>query len=403
MCLLFLPTAIVAQPESANKIIIRAMGIDKTEEGYEVTAIAFTPQSSQTFGENYKVIEGKGDSLYTALISLGNHAGKEVALAHADVIVVDEKASAEGLIEAIDYLNREYSLGNDAHVMYCPSSTSELIRLVNELGIGSEIRLGKISTFDEEKIINGNSNIESIYNSAYSPSKCTLVNVVELSEDEGLDPNVSGASGGSGGSSDSGGPGGASGGSSGGGEQQKKKVLNEGKAMVFKEGKRALLLSKEEVQKYRFMRSSRYAQTFTVKNFSDANFTDANITFTSQRNDVSFDLSFDGETPVCKIVIKPVLQISEVNQKILDSDIYLSPYKFATKELETEVEKQISSDAKFIVEKFNSENLDLFQIYEKFNAKLTKQFQNYLQSLENEDEYLKGIHFEYVCDSQITN
>ena len=153
LCLLFLPTAIVAQPESANKIIIRAMGIDKTEEGYEVTAIAFTPQSSQTFGENYKVIEGKGDSLYTALISLGNHAGKEIALAHTNVIVVDEKASAEGLIEAIDYLNREYSLGNDAHVMYCPSSTSELIRHVNELGIGSEIRLGKISTFDEEKII----------------------------------------------------------------------------------------------------------------------------------------------------------------------------------------------------------------------------------------------------------
>ena len=399
LCLLFLPSAVVAQPESVNKIIVRALGIDKTTTGYEISAIIFTPKSSQTFGENYKVVEGKGDTLYSALVSMSTQVGKEVALAHTDVIFVDNKTSEDGLIETIDYLNREYSLGSDTYVMYCPSSTKEIVKMANELAIGSEIRLGSISAYDEKNVILNKSNIESIYSSAYSPSKCTLLNVIEASEEEGLDPGGSGAS--SGGSETGGSETGGSSTGGSGSSGTSKKLLNGGKAAVFKGGKKVMVLSEEDVLKYRFTKNSEFAQTFTLENFSDANFTEAKITFTVTKSNVKYDLSFDKNTPICKIKINPTLMISEVNQSELDSDIYISPYMLGTKELKTAVEAKVCDDTKQIVEKFVDANLDVNQIYEKFNAKLTKKFQSYLSDLLDENEYLKGIRFEYECDAKI--
>ena len=136
-------------------------------------------------------------------------------------------------------------------------------------------------------------------------------------------------------------------------------------------------------------------------NFSDANFTEAKITFTVTKSNVKYDLSFDKNTPICKIKINPTLMISEVNQSELDSDIYISPYMLGTKELKTAVEAKVCDDTKQIVEKFVDANLDVNQIYEKFNAKLTKKFQSYLSDLLDENEYLKGIRFEYECDAKI--
>ena len=61
----------------------------------------------------------------------------------------------------------------------------------------------------------------------------------------------------------------------------------------------------------------------------------------------------------------------------------------------------VGENPKQIVEKFVDANLDVNQIYEKFNAKLTKKFQSYLSDLIDENEYLKGIRFEYECDAKI--
>ena len=63
ICVVFLPNAVVAQPQSRTKLVVRAIGVDKKDSGYEVSAIVFIPKATQTFSENYQVVSGKGNSL----------------------------------------------------------------------------------------------------------------------------------------------------------------------------------------------------------------------------------------------------------------------------------------------------------------------------------------------------
>lgn len=396
ICAVFLPSAVVAQPESQTKLIVRALGIDKNGEEYEISAVVFTPKSSQNFTESYKVVEGKGDSVYEAVVAVGIELGREIGLAHTGVVFVNDEMCESGLIESLDYLIRDYSLGNDTFIVYVPDSTKDMIKQVESLNKESGIKVSNIAQYDENSIVIQKSNLESIFDSSYSPSKCVFMNVFELTEEEGLEAGGESGGGGGGSSEDSGG--------GSGGEQkseQKKKILNEGKALVIKEGKKALILEKEEMDKFRFTKNFTWADVLKIENFSDENFDNASITFTVMENTANYKINFENEKPVCEILIKPVLKIAEVNQQGLNDDIYVGESKHSSEKLLNEVDKKIVSDVEEVMKKLIENNLDVNLIYEIFNANYHKQFQKFLSTLENEDEFLQYIEFKYKCNSTI--
>ena len=398
ICLIFLPGAIVAQPESQTKLIVRALGIDKNGEDYEVSAVVFTPKSSQDFTENYKVVEGKGGSLYEAVVAVGIELGREIGLAHTGVVFVNDEVCESGLIESLDYLIRDYSLGNDTFIVYVPDSSKDMIKQVNSLNQESGIKVSNIAQYDEHSVVLQKSNLESIFDSSYSPSKCVFMNVFELSEEDGLE--AGGESGGSTGGS-GGGAGGGESGDSGGGSEQKKKILNEGKALIVKEGKKALLLEKEEIDKFKFTKNFSWADVLKIENFSDENFQNANIIFTAMKNTVKYKTYFENEIPVCKIEMNPFLSIAEVNQESLNDNIYVGQNKHSSKKLLNAVNTKIESEVEEIMNKLIENNLDVNLIYEYFNANHYKQFQKFLSGLENQDDFLKYIKFEYKCNAII--
>ena len=198
ICVVFLPGAIIAKPQAESKLIIRALGIDKAGDEYQVSAIAFLPKASQSFQENYKIVEGKGRTLYDAVSAAAKETGKDIGLAHTGIVFVNDEICREGLVEAIDFLVRDYSLGNDTYVVYVPESTKELVEAAHNLAMSSGIHLGDVAGYDERKVVHGESNIESIYDSAYSPSKCSLMTVMEMSEEEGIEPGGGQSAGGTG-------------------------------------------------------------------------------------------------------------------------------------------------------------------------------------------------------------
>ena len=131
ICVVFLPGAIIAKPQAESKLIIRALGIDKSGDEYQVSAIAFLPKASQSFQENYKIVEGKGRTLYDAVSAAAKETGKDIGLAHTGIVFVNDEICQEGLVESIDFLVRDYSLGNDTYVVYVPESTKELVEAVD--------------------------------------------------------------------------------------------------------------------------------------------------------------------------------------------------------------------------------------------------------------------------------
>ena len=391
ICVVFLPGAVIARPQSESNLIIRALGIDKNGDEYEVSAIAFLPKASQSFAENYKVIEGKGRTLFEAIAVAANETGKKVGLAHAGIIFVNDGICQEGLTQAVDYLVRDYSLGNETYVVYVEDSSKELIKAANNLAMSSGIRLGDIAAFNEETFIHGKSNLESIYDSAYSPSKCSILSVMEMSEEEGLE---------SGGGQNNSNSGEESEQSKNSGENEKK-ILNEGKILILKEGKKALLLNKEQTEQFRWTKSSSFSDSLILKNFSDKNFKDATITLSVNKNNVSHKLDFKNGKPVFTFIINPRMSIVEVNQKVLDRDIFLNVTSFETEKLKTTINNKIKDKVYSIIKTLVDANVDVNLIYEKFNAEKTSEFQKFLSKLENQEDFLSKVKFYVEVDCKI--
>ena len=155
ICVVFLPGAIIAKPQTESKLIIRALGIDKAGDEYQVSAIAFLPKASQSFQENYKIVEGKGRTLYDAVSAAAKETGKDIGLAHTGIVFVNDEICQEGLVESIDFLVRDYSLGNDTYVVYVPESTKELVEAAHNLAMSSGIHLGDVAGYDERKVVHG--------------------------------------------------------------------------------------------------------------------------------------------------------------------------------------------------------------------------------------------------------
>lgn len=398
ICIAFLPRAIIAEPQSRSKLIVRAIGIDKTEEGFQASAIAFTPKSTQTFSENYKVVEGKGQTLYDALSAISTEAGKEVALAHANVVFVDDEVCKSGLVETLDYLVRDYSLGNDTFVVYVPNSASDIIKQTQSLVQSSGIKIEEISQYDNTKILINKSDLETIYYSAFSKSRCALLNVMELGEN-GLE--TSGGS--SEGASSQEGTGQQEGqGQSQENDQQNQKILNTGKALVIKDGKKALVLGQEQTKQLRLTKPSKQGENIILENFTDSHFNNATVILSLTKNNVKTKAFFLNGKPCLKFYITPSFQISEVNQEKKDDSIYVGKRQLGSPELKAAANAKIKREALSVLEFLAQNNVDVVEAYDAFDSKFHNQFEAFLSEIDNKEEYIKQFTFEVEVNSLIS-
>ena len=381
ICVVFLPNAVVAQPQSRTKLVVRAIGVDKNDSGYEVSAIVFIPKATQTFSENYQVVSGKGNSFYEAFSNIGIETGREVALSHTSVIYVNDKICQEGLVESLDYLIRDYSLNNSSNLVYVEKSAKEIVEASKSVIQNSGVKIGDVAKFDEDKVVFLQSNIESLFSSAYSKSGCAMINIMELSDEMGLES--------------SGSPEESGGAQSGGGNENKsKKILNEGKSLVLKNGKKALVLDKDETSALRFGKKLSQIGYLELNNFSNENFKDAHLAFIIEKNIVKYTPTFKNGKPVLEIKIMPKLRLAEVNQKTHDEKIFLGDPNIASESLVSAVNEKVKTDFSSVLTKLKNKNLDVLSAYEKFNASSHAEFQKFLSSLENPNAYYQNIELE---------
>ena len=67
-CFLFLivlmfPTTIYRQSDNNSKLVITSLGIDSSDEGYEITSLAVIPNSSDDINANLETFTGKGTTI----------------------------------------------------------------------------------------------------------------------------------------------------------------------------------------------------------------------------------------------------------------------------------------------------------------------------------------------------
>ncbi len=193
--------------------IIVAIGIDKTEQGFEVTSqIAIPKASDSVSSSDDSILSAKGTTVREALQNIAQDTGWQPKLSFCNLIILGKETAKTDAVSIVEYLISSEKVQNSSLVVMADGKASELMHKTTPLDDISSFALKKIILRSEWMTsLVSVTNLKHFAMNNYSKSNATYMPIVTPVKS---DDNSSSASGGSSGGSSSGG---SSGGSSSGG------------------------------------------------------------------------------------------------------------------------------------------------------------------------------------------
>lgn len=380
--IVFIPIMSVMHPQSQDVSIIRTLGIDKTNDQFEVSMLSYEPASTQSFKENYIFVSAKGETISEALKLAGDYVGKRIGLAHLNNIIVSNDVAEENLAGFLDYLCRTYSLNNATNVINTNTSAKEFLKLNMDIQASNS---NQESNFIENNInfVNGsNTDLEDVVVSAHSPSKTALINVIKIGSKTGLD--LSGESTTSGESSN-----GGNSNSQSGAPKEQKFLNNDGSVAVIVDGKKVGELEREEITAFSWINKNFKTNSVVLNDFSDENLQNAKVRLEAINKKVKFDCSFEDGVPTIVANLNIKLEVVEVIQNSKTIKMYTPKSELISNKMQYFIKEKIKQDFYPVWEKIKSLNADPYDFYQLFNLKHSKKFKEYLNSLEDQNNYIQ--------------
>lgn len=246
--LFFTPFAIYSPGENRNRGVVTAIGIDRLNEEYEVSLLTFIPTANQSYQEKSSVISGKGDSVAEAIYNAQIAMGRSIGLAHAKTTIVNEKLLEEDVSSTVDYLSRVASLPENTVFICTNKSAKAMLQqshdLVNDLGL----KLEQVIAYNANNLYVTDTSLEAFYKGYYSYTKSSIIGYLTIEEDTQKKEEISEISGlENSGQSQTQGTQGSSSSSSSNAVGQNSHILNQGQAVLLKEGKQVAVLDVEQL------------------------------------------------------------------------------------------------------------------------------------------------------------
>ena len=122
-----------------NKLsIVTAIGIDKSEDEYEVTLlIANSPKAETSSKEGEAkttVYQGKGKSIAEAVKIIDKKTPKQLYFSHINVVVISEEIGKEGFLNIADWLIRHPQTRNRFHLMQVNNNKAgDVLKIISPL------------------------------------------------------------------------------------------------------------------------------------------------------------------------------------------------------------------------------------------------------------------------------
>lgn len=394
------------EPESVRFAIVSTMGIDKESDEIEVTLLVLAPKANHSgVTEKYILLSSKGKNLSEAIDNIGVQLGKEIVLGHMFLMVVSDDATDENIAPMLDFLVRSYNLGNRTLMVNCSCKAKDLIKEGQKMDDSSGFKLNDLIFLNEKYVQTVNSNLEDFYTGILSPTNSSLITFLNLTDkvDEGVPVSpMDGDSGDSKGQS--------SGSSSGndesaGGSTQKpekpkqssseqgKIITNNNGAGLFKGGKKIKQLSSKEVQGLNWILGNAQFGHITVEHLSDEELQDATVTFSFFGEKVKTNVVFENGKPIISFDLNLILSLEEVKEKVANYEIIESQTFVLSEKKKAQIENKIKKEFADTLQILKENKCDVLSVYQTFEKKANKPFKEFLDQLEDKDDYLNYIIF----------
>lgn len=252
--------------------VILAAGIDKSGEGYELTAQISVPKGGEKAGGTASVeLSGKGETVADCLMMMYADSGWIPKFDFCSLVLLGEEAAREGAMPALNYfLHNEYMSDNCA-VAVAEGSAGEMLKKTSAIDDTPSLAIHKLFSGAAEKTGAAVKNTLRVFAvDTLGVSKSSFMPFIRSLPRESGEGGAGGAgssegSGGKGGTEGSGGKGGASGSEGSGGEGDAPVLFRAEETALFREGKMTGLLSAEETLAFNLVRGKVKAGILTVK------------------------------------------------------------------------------------------------------------------------------------------
>lgn len=266
--------------------IILAAGIDRTADGFSLTAQIAVPKGSDrtTGGTSSVEIEGQGATVSDCISAIYAKTGWVPKLVFCDLVLLGEEAARENAFDALDFFLRNEYAPDSCLLAVCEGTAAETLKATSAIDDASSLALEKL--FSDAAKKSGRVMTTTLREFAigyYGRSASGYMPYVRMS-------SQSGAQGGSGGQNAAGGQGAA------GGQSGQEMIFSAEQTAVFSQGRMTDVLTEAETFAFSLLKGNVYGGTLP----SDG------ITLAVLRNDGSVSLT---EEPTLQATLSVDLKV----------------------------------------------------------------------------------------------
>lgn len=363
--------------------VITAIGLDKGEENnIDLSLLTFVPIVTQNFAEQYEVVKSSGKTLAEAIDFAGMHLGRLIGLSHVKMVVINEDFFNEDASFELDYLTRNTNLALSTTIISTDAKAFDFLNTVKKFNTSSSIKADNLVEFNEDYIYSIESTFETFYKGLYSPTHTELISFISLAneDEEGIAIEASTQDSSTTSSSNS-------------QEQtQNNKILNDGQAILCKDGKALTKLSKEQIKNINLLKGNYSTGAIIIDNFYDDIFQNARLTFDIFENKLNYKVKFENGIPVVYINSKVFVKLSEAQQenRLIEENVEIKNISDEAIEALQFKLKEYMRDGINILRENKADLIDLYTlIYNSHPIEMRK----FLERLEDEKDYLNFVVF----------
>lgn len=384
--LMLLPTSLGMQHQSTEKALILGFGVDKNESEYEVSMQVLIPQYNQSFAEKVEIVSEKGKTIDLALENTRLKIGKELAVAHANIIVLNSAVLEEDIMRVLDYFYRDRYLGNYSIVLSTDDNAKEILQATSEMDSASLNSLDNIVKYNDKNVLGQQTNLHTIATGYYSPARTCVIPHIVLEKPSGQDGGASGGESSGGGDATSGG----SGGNGEPSEQGSTKLKNEGAVVIIKDGKFQTKLARKDFRGFSWLMNNSKGDILELNNVSDDIYKDATVVVEIVKSNTKLNYGFSNlNKPIIKVEIGLTYKISSATQSEYDSKKYADFVPQDTEALETAIKTLVKTEIQNALQIAKDGHFDVWNVYDKLHQFHTKKLKKHLA--ETEGDYMRDL------------
>lgn len=380
---IYMPTAILLPAENDVVVVCTGIGIDKADEGIELSLLTLIPQNSLTFADSYRLVSAKAKNIALATDKLINFLGKRVDFAHAAYVVFGNEICKDGITAIIEDFMRLNDIGTNAIILTTNVTAKEMFETTKQFDTNSGEKVKDILYNNKRSLMDVNTSIDRFYNNYLSQSSCSIANMIKLVDSQGEGVEATNQNGVAEGDE----------GTGGGSSSNTKKVSNDGSSSIFKKAKKVMDLEMEQTQALNLVNPSAYETRFVIENYITEDGNPLDVSFEVLEKHIKTNAKIEGNKARIDWEIYFVLDVLGVENEANDR-VYKNPQKsFDDEQMQQRISDKFKTEFFGVLDLLRPGDLDCIGVGETLRRCGAKKYREFVESLGPNPNILENVEY----------